>query len=363
MLLFLIVWAICFILLSVIFVFKIRNLDILKKINNKILVWFISIIPLGLILIFMKGDVINVSIILLYSLIIWYLFDFAIYIFEKMYKKRVSNHFSFIFGLIVSVIYLSNSYYLAHHVIGTYYELNTDKNIGMEKFRIIQLSDTHIGATMDGDKFTSYMEDINKLNPDIVVITGDYIDDDTKKEDMIKASAGLGKLKTKYGVYFVYGNHDKGYFDYRGYNTDDLVKELEKNNVIILEDDIKEVTDNIYIVGRKDQSENDRKSIYDLTKDIDKNKYIIVLNHQPKNYEDEKNAGVDLVLSGHTHGGQFFPLGQLGVLFGINDNYHGLKTINNTNFIVNSGLGDWAIKFRTNSNAEYGVIDIKQKTL
>lgn len=360
MLLFLIMYAVGFIALSVIFTLKIKKLDILKKINKKILSWFISVIPLTLILIFMKGDVINTAIILLYTLIIWYISDLGIYIFEKMYKNKVTNMIAFVFAMIISVVFLSHSYYLANHVVPTYYELETTKNIGMEKFRIIHLSDTHVGATMDGDKFTKYMEEINKLNPDIVVITGDYIDDDTKKKDMIKACDGLGKLKTKYGVYFVYGNHDKGYFDYRKYTTNDLVKELEKNNVIILEDEVYEVTDNIYVVGRKDQSEK-RKTVYELVKGIDKNKYIIDLNHQPKNYEDEKNAGIDLVLSGHTHGGQFYPLGQIGVLFGFNDNYYGLKTINNTNFIVNSGLGDWSIKFRTSSIAEYGVIDIIKK--
>ena len=70
MLLFLIMYAIVFVSLSVIFTLKIRKLNILKKIENKVLSWFISVIPLVLILIFMKGDVINVSIILLYSLII-----------------------------------------------------------------------------------------------------------------------------------------------------------------------------------------------------------------------------------------------------------------------------------------------------
>ena len=362
MLLFLIMYSIGFLALSVIFTLKINKLDILKKINNKILSWFISIIPLALILIFMRFDVINTAIILLYTLIIWYMCDLCIYIFEKIYKHKISNMFSFIFGIIVSTIFLISSYKSATNVVGTYYELYTNRDIGMENFRIVQLSDTHIGSTMSGDKFSKYMEEINKLNPDIVVITGDYIDDDTTKKDMIKASEGLGKLKTKYGVYFVYGNHDKGYFDYRGYTTENLEAELKKNNVIILEDEVYNVTDNICLVGRKDQSEK-RKSIYELVYNIDSEKYIIVLNHQPKDYENEKKAGVDLVLSGHTHGGQFYPLGQIGVLLGINDSFYGLKKINYTNFIVNSGLGDWTIKFRTGSIAEYGVIDIKKETL
>ena len=53
---------------------------------------------------------------------------------------------------------------------------------------------------------------MNKENPDVVVITGDFVDDDTSKEDMIQSCKALSKFKTKYGVYFVYGNHDKGYY-------------------------------------------------------------------------------------------------------------------------------------------------------
>ena len=212
---------------------------------------------------------------------------------------------------------------------------------------------------MNGDKFIEYIEKINETNPDIVVVTGDFIDDDTKEKDMIKGCIGLGKLKTKYGVYFIYGTHDKGYFTYRSYDDKVFREELKKNGVTILEDELYKVSDYIYLVGRQDKSEVSRKSIDELVKYIDKEKYTIDLNHQPNDYENEEKAGIDLVLSGHTHGGQFFPIGQLGTLVGANNSFYGLTKRGNTNFIVNSGMGDWAIKFKTGTIAEYGVIDIK----
>lgn len=361
MLVFLIILMVGFIGLSFLTIYKIYKLDTVRKIENKYISFIVSIIPLIVILIIMKLDLINSLIVLIFTLLIWYLCTFIVFIVKKVIKRNISNSITFGVSIIIAVIFLTKSYFLAINVVQTNYTIYTNKDIGVDNFRIVQISDSHIGATMNGDKFIEYMEKINETNPDIVVVTGDFIDDDTKEKDMIKGCIGLGKLKTKYGVYFIYGNHDKGYFTYRSYDDKLLREELKKNNVIILEDEIYAVTDNIYLIGRKDKSDNTRKSIYELINNIDENKYIIDLNHQPNDYKNEEKAGTDLVLSGHTHGGQFFPIGQISKLFGINDSYYGLQTKNSTNFIVNSGLGDWAIKFKTGTKSEYGVIDIKQK--
>ena len=252
------------------------------------------------------------------------------------------------------------AYYLGNHVIETHYVVYTKKDIGLDNFRIVQVSDSHLGTTMDGKEFSQYMENINKLNPDIVVITGDFIDDDTPYEYMIDGVNGLGKLKTKYGVYFVYGNHDKGYYNKRSYSNEDLKRELIKNNVVILEDKSIELTNSIILIGRKDKENKSRVKAYDLTKDLDKSKYFITLDHQPNDYLNEMKSQTDLVLSGHTHGGQLFPLGQLGMLLGANDQIYGMEKRDNTTFIVNSGISSWAIKFKTGTVSEYTVIDIKR---
>ena len=248
---------------------------------------------------------------------------------------------------------------MATNIIKTNYSINTDKDLGVENFRIVQISDTHVGATFSGDDFISYMSKINDEKPDIVVITGDFIDDDTAYSDMLKATYALGTLKTKYGVYFSYGNHDKGYYNSRKYDYKNLESELEKNDVTILEDKVVNITDNIYLIGRKDSSVPSRLSISDVVKDLDKEKYMIVLDHQPNDYKNEKESKVDLVLSGHTHGGQLFPLGQIGIMLKINDMIYGMQKHEDTVFIVNSGMGDWKIKFKTHTRSEYVVIDIK----
>lgn len=80
---------------------------------------------------------------------------------------------------------------------------------------------------------------------------------------MIQCCEALGKLKTKYGVYFSFGNHDKGYYDpsYRGYSGDDLIAELEKNNVNVLQDDTVLIDDRFYIIGRQDRSEEMERAV------------------------------------------------------------------------------------------------------
>ena len=316
------------------------------------------IIFLMILAIFAYLDLINTVVVFLELTLTLLIFRHLAFIFKKVAKKELSYTLVFCIALAFTTIYMGYGYYLAHHVYETKYEIKVEKNIGTTNFRIAQITDSHIGATMNGDKFISYMEEISSKNPDIVVVTGDFIDDDTSKEDMVKACSGLGKLKTKYGVYFVYGNHDRGYYDNRGYETSDLEAELAKNGVIILKDETIDITDYITLIGREDNRVKTRKSMDSLLEHVDKAKYLIVLVHEPNDYDNEAKAQVDLVLSGHTHGGQIFPLGYVGLIIGANDGFYGLEKRDNTNFIISSGIGDWAIKFKTGAISEYVIIDL-----
>ena len=349
-------------LLSMLFyiLFRIHNISIIKNINNKFLSWLITLIPILILVIFMFIDMINTVIVFLHIFLFLVILDLVTLIVNRIIKRKISYTYSLLLSLLITSIYLGYGYYLAHHVVETYYTVYTDKEIN-DTLRIVQITDSHIGATMDGDDFINYMNKINKINPDIVVVTGDFVDDDTTLNDMIKGCTGLGNLKTKYGVYYIYGNHDRGYFNYREFNEIELNQELERNSVIILKDKVMNITDSIYLLGRDDRDNIHRESIFDLTNNLDKSKYIITLDHQPNDYDNEEKSGTDLVLSGHTHGGQLFPLGYIGVALGINDNFYGLQKRNNTTFIVSSGIGDWAIKFKTGAISEYTVIDIKKK--
>ena len=335
-------------------ILEIRKISLIKKIKDKKLKWSVTLLPIVLILLLF--NYVNAFIIFIHFGIFLLISKLIVYLVKKITKKEIKIDLVPILSIIFTVVYLSFGAYYAFHVYETTYNIKTNKDIN--DFKIVFLSDSHIGTTFDGDGFYKHMEKISKIDCDVFVVIGDFIDDDTKKEDLVKSAKALSLIKPKYGSYFVYGNHDAGYFNNRNYTNDDLKNELKKNNITILEDEIVEL-DNIYLVGRKDKRYKDRKSIQELVNDIPKDKYIISLNHQPNDYENEKN-NVDLVLSGHSHGGQMFPLAYLGKLSGSNDEAYGLHTRGNTNYIVSSGISDWRAHFKTDAIAEYVIVNIKK---
>ena len=123
--------------------------------------------------------------------------------------------------------------------------------------------------------------------------------------------------------------------------------------------DASELIDNrFYIVGRDDKINENRLSAEDIVKDLDDDKYIIVMDHQPADYDNEAKTKADLVVSGHTHGGQFFPVTHFSFLITINDRFYGHEKREGTDFIVTSGISDWNLMFKTGTQSEYVVIDI-----
>ncbi len=336
-------------------VHSIRKTSIISnlKVNKYIKTIIVLIILLSLLIFYNFVNFIVIMIHLGFFILISNLF---LIIMERIKKKEINNknNIKVIIGLIITVIYLGVGTYLCFHIFETKYEVLTDKDVNL---RIIEIADSHIGTTFNGEGFYKEIEKLSKIDSDLFVIVGDFVDDSTTKIDMIKGCEALSLLKPKYGVYFVFGNHDRGYYNNRKYTSDDLIQELEKNNVKVLIDEV--VTfDDFYLIGREDKGRN-RKSIDELIKDLD-DRYKIVLNHQPNDYDNEKDK-VDLVLSGHTHGGQLIPLGLVGILSGANDFEQGQKIIGNTNFIVTSGISDWSIHFKTGTKSEYVIIDIKNK--
>jgi hypothetical protein len=258
----------------------------------------------------------------------------------------------------LTILYMGYGVYSATNVKETTYNLKTTKQI--EDLKIAVISDSHLGTTFDGEKFQEYVLDIASKNPDLLVILGDYVDDSTTKENMKKATEVFDRVNLKYGVYFVFGNHDKGLMKGRNFSESELRKELTDHGVKILEDTTAELGENIILVGRQDKSVTERASASRLIDNLDDSKYIIVLDHQPNDYTQLSKTKADLVLSGHTHGGQIIPLGKIGLMIGANDRVYGHEKRESTDFIVTSGISCWALKIKTGTISEYLIINVKK---
>ena len=341
---------------------------------GKFKAWLLASLPLVPVVLYAYFDRINAAIIVVNVFFIWLLSDVAAFIFRKLFIKKKTpykenykeNHIyvSGICALVFSVFYLSAGYYFAHRVKQTDYVVKTSKDTGFDSFRIALIADSHIGSTFDGEGFSIHLKKIQESSPDILVIAGDFVDDDSCRTDLETACRALCEFNAPYGIYFVYGNHDKGYFRNRDFSAEELHETLERYGVRILEDEAVSAGGNIILAGRKDYSEvlkgYGRSSVSELVNPLDKSKFIIVLDHQPHEYKDEADAGVDLVLSGHTHGGQMFPGALFSNLSGANDSAYGLSKTGDTAFIVTSGISDWAINFKTGTSSEFCIIDVKR---
>lgn len=98
-------------------------------------------------------------------------------------------------------------------------------------------------------------------------------------------------------------------------------------------------------------------NIESLIKDLDQSKSLIVIDHEPNGLLEMRDNNIDLVLSGHTHNGQLFPLNLFVGLF--NENSYGVKKLNNTYDLVTSGIGVWGPKMRTFTSSEIVIINLK----
>lgn len=336
---------------------RFRKFSFLQKLSEKHnkLSWVISSIPVAALFLLNFVNTYASIIVILHLALIWAICDLVTFVRRKIKHSWSSRYVTGVVAIVVTAVYMSAGWFFAHHVFETDYRLKTNKDIGASPMRVAMFADSHIGVTLDGEKFAAQMKRINKQQPDVIIIAGDFVDDDTRRADMIRACQALGETNAKYGVFYADGNHDKGYGNSRDFTIDDLYAELEKNGVTVLRDETA-VLDRLNIVGRCDHGAAERKSAAELTEGLDHEKYTIMIDHQPRDYAAESKTNTDLVLSGHTHGGHIFPSGLVSLAF--NDKIYGKEIRNDTTFIVTSGISGWAIPFKTGCISEYVIIDI-----
>ena len=263
----------------------------------------------------------------------------------------------------------------ARDIKTAYYSITINKDISghlgqAEGLRIALISDLHMGATVER-KWTARMVDaVNKTNPDMVCITGDIFDNDPENlRDPEGIAAELRRLNAPLGVYACPGNHDVdrvSLSSLREGTTQNHIKDfLKKANIVFLQDEVELAAGCLYLAGRKDSRpigiSEERKSAAELSAGLDKSKPLIILDHQPVDFPNEDKAGADLVLSGHTHKGQFFPgnIATAGIYRSSGAIHYGHWQGNTAQIIVSSGVGVWGPPIRIATDSEVAVVDIK----
>ena len=307
---------------------------------------------------------------ILYFLMASIFVDIVNYTIKRFVKKECSPikiwtiiHTSLLIPLLFSTVMMVYGHINIMNVQQTYYRLSTDKPIREEGYRIGLIADLHFGSSIDLNELQAMCEEVSATNPDIVVLCGDIVDESTTHYQMKEVFKCLGNIKNTMGIYFVYGNHDcQTYVAKPSYTKEELADTITENNIIILQDDIYTFNNELAIIGRSDASfsmNTSRANINYLLSKIAKDSYVIVLDHQPTEYELNASAGTDLLLSGHTHAGQFWPLNIVLELIPFNDGVYGKYKIDNMTAIITSGVSGWAFPFKTSAPAEYVIIDVK----
>lgn len=316
--------------------------------------------------------------IMLYSLLYVVLFDLLRLIAKH---TKLKNTLLFSRGSVISIGSVVVACAVATCLYGIFnarnikvneYSVTVNKSCGSDKhLKAVLVADLHMGYAIGVDHITNMVEKINQQNADIVIIAGDIFDNSYDgMDDPEGIKAQLKSIKSKYGVYAVYGNHDidektlMGFtFDWGGkqLHNEKMTNFMKECNIKLINDESVLINDEFYLVGRRDTDkpgteDGTRAEISELTKDLDKTKPIFVLSHEPDELQKTADAGADIDFSGHTHDGQLFP-GNLTIgLFW--ENPCGMIKKDNMYSIVTSGVGVYGTFMRVGTDAEICSVDI-----
>ena len=248
----------------------------------------------------------------------------------------------------------------------TDYTLTTHKRLPGGRLRIVQLSDIHprACAAMDRTRIPELKAKIEACQPDMLVLTGDIFDEFTEPEELEAFCKLFGELKAPLGKYYVLGNHDL-FHHWREPSFDRamLEKALREAGVRLLEDETcRTGSGTVRIVGRKDYlfTGGQRFTARQLLPHGAGDVFTLWLDHEPRDFKNAAAVGADLILSGHTHGGQVWPAGAVGMAARNERNYGKKRITESCTAIVSGGTGTWGYRFRTQGRTEIVLVEISQ---
>ncbi len=252
------------------------------------------------------------------------------------------------------------------------YDIQVAKDGGdRDSLRVVLLADLHMGYSVGEKRIANMAKLVNEQDADIILIAGDIFDntvDGIDDPEAVKAS--LRSLKSRLGVYACWGNHDVDERLFSGFSTKRLEltyrsEEMERFvsdcGIVMLSDEAKLIDDSFYVIGRRDYENagdgtKDRASLESLMDGLDTSRMVISLEHEPRFLQENADAGVDVMLCGHTHDGQFFPLNI--AIRSAWENPAGLLKKDDMYSIVTSGVGVYGPDMRIGTDADITVVDI-----
>ena len=248
----------------------------------------------------------------------------------------------------------------------TDYKITIDKKVkGIDSLNVVLIADLHLGYNTGNQRIKKMVEEINAKHPDLVVIAGDIFDNEYEAiYEPDKIAETLSTIKTTYGVYACYGNHDiqeknLAGFTFKGEKKKVSAPEmdlfLKKANIKLLKEEGILIENAFYLYGRPDYERpgrgiTKRLKPMEITAEMDKKKPIFVIDHEPRELQELSDAGADLDLCGHTHAGQMFP-GNL-IIKHLWENSYGYMRKGDLHQIVTSGIGVFGPNMRVGTKSE-----------
>ncbi|WP_338896445.1 metallophosphoesterase [Streptomyces sp. TG1A-60] len=220
-------------------------------------------------------------------------------------------------------------------------------------FRIAVVSDIHLGPLLGRGFAQKVVDTINSTQPDLIAVVGDLVDGSVA--DLGPAAAPLAGLRARHGSYFVTGNHE--YFS----GVEQWVEEVRRLGLVPLENARRELP-YLDLAGVNDASGADQGQGPDYARalgDRDTSRAVVLLAHQPVQIHDAVEHGVDLQLSGHTHGGQMWPMNY--VAQAANPTLAGLERYGDTQLYVSRGAGAWGPPVRVGAPSDITVVELASK--
>ena len=226
----------------------------------------------------------------------------------------------------------------------------------LTELNVVMASDLHL-SPIDGERLLSKIIDkMNSLNPDIILLAGDIVDDKAEILEQRKIGESFRRLNPKYGIYTINGNHE--FIN----GVDASVEYAEHLGMKVLRDEYVLIDSSFYLVGREDSTMfqftgKHRNSLKQIIETIETNHPMILLDHTPYKLEEAQKNNIALQLSGHTHHGQIWPANIItGMIYEISWGY---KKKGDTHYYVTSGAGTWGPPVRTGSKSEIVCIRLK----